>query len=126
MMHRMSARFASDRTKAGSRIKDLYYYLVSLPAAPVVPCSENEEQTEDETAAQSGVRPEELMADGMLAIIAGSDTTAIVLSHLLYYMMRHPGCAERLRREIDGAFPGSEDPIDFARLAELPYLNACM
>lgn len=109
MMQRMSARFASDRTKAGSHIKDLYYYL-----------------TEDESAAQSGVRPDELIADGMLAVIAGSDTTAIVLSHFLYYMMRHPECAEHLRREIDKAFPNGEEPLDFARLAELPYLNACI
>lgn len=84
------------------------------------------EQTEDEVASQSGARPEELLADGMLAIIAGSDTTATMLSHLFYFMLRHPQCAERLRKELAATFPHDEDPINFARLGEMPYLNACM
>lgn len=84
------------------------------------------EQTEDEVASQSGARPQEILADGMLAIIAGSDTTATMLSHLFYFMLRHPQCAEQLQKELVATFPHDEDPIDFARLARMPYLNACM
>lgn len=83
-------------------------------------------QTEDELASQTKARPEELLADGMLAIIAGADTTSTILSHLFYFMMRHPECAERLRREIDATFPHGEEPADFSCLADMPYLNACM
>ena len=62
----------------------------------------------------------------MLAIVAGADTTAIMLSHLWYFMLRHPECAEQLHEEIDATFPLSEDVMDFSRHAEMPYLNACM
>lgn len=84
------------------------------------------EQTEDEVASQSEARPQDLIADGMVAIIAGSDTTATMLSHLLYFMLRYPQCGERLQKEIETTFPHGEDPVDFARLGEMPYLNACM
>ena len=62
----------------------------------------------------------------MLAIVAGSDTPATALSNLWYFLLRHPECAEQLRKEIDAAFPPGEDVMDFSRHAEMPYLNACM
>ena len=66
-------------------------------------------------------------ADGMLAIVAGSDTTATAVSHVLYFLARHPECMERLRKEVEDEYPGSTDPLlDFAKQAEMPYLNACM
>ena len=83
-------------------------------------------QTEDEAAAQSGATPDELIADGLPTLVAGSDTAAIVLSHFCYFMLRHPECAEQLRKEIDATFPPGEDIMDFSRQAEMPYLNACM
>lgn len=90
------------------------------------PLSDKVGQTEDEGAAQSGAKPEEIVADGMPTIIAGADTTAIVLSHMWYFMMRNPHCVDLLRKEIDETFPPGEDFTDFTRLAEMPYLNACM
>lgn len=33
---------------------------------------------------------------------------------------------DRLRAEIDVAFPRGEQPMDFTKMANMPYLNACM
>ncbi|EKM54289.1 uncharacterized protein PHACADRAFT_196722 [Phanerochaete carnosa HHB-10118-sp] len=108
-MQLLGASCVRERTSKGSTSKDLFYFL-----------------TEDEGAAQSGATPDEITADGMLAVIAGSDTTSTVLVHLWYFMLRHPECAEKLHKEIDVTFPPGEDPLDFSRHADMPYLNACI
>ncbi|PSR77866.1 hypothetical protein PHLCEN_2v7687 [Hermanssonia centrifuga] len=65
--------------------------------------------------------------DGMLALIAGSDTAATALSHLWYYLLGHPTYFNQLRVEIDKDFPFGEDPlIDLAKLGTMSYLNACI
>lgn len=58
--------------------------------------------------------------------MAGSDTSATALSHLWFYLLKHPEYYARLRKEVDEAFPRGEDPIDFTRQADMPFLNACM
>lgn len=69
----------------------------------------------------------EVVSDGVLAMIAGSDTTSTVLSGLFCFMIASPECYKTLQKEIDTAFPiGEGDPFDAARLSELPYLNAVM
>lgn len=62
----------------------------------------------------------------MPTVVAGGDTAAVAMSHLCYFMMRNPHCLDLLRKEIDETFPSGEGLIDFTRLAEMPYLNACM
>ena len=70
---------------------------------------------------------EEVVADGVLAIIAGSDTTSTVLSGLFCFVIANPNVYERLQKEVDAFFPAGEgDPFDATRLAEMPYLNAVM
>lgn len=65
-------------------------------------------------------------ADGVLAVIAGSDTTATTLSAMWYYFLKNPDAFERLRAEIDKYFPPGEAPSNFSRMVNMPYLNACM
>ncbi len=62
----------------------------------------------------------------MLAIIAGSDTTASVLTAVLYYLLRNPGAYERVQTEVDGAFPSGEEPLDVMTLSQMEWLNGCM
>ncbi|EKM50334.1 uncharacterized protein PHACADRAFT_264951 [Phanerochaete carnosa HHB-10118-sp] len=73
------------------------------------------------------VRPklEVVAVDGTLAIIAGADTIATAMSHVWAFLLRNPACLERLRKEIDAEFSLGDD-IDFAKLANMPYLNACL
>ncbi|CAG9939596.1 unnamed protein product [Clonostachys rosea f. rosea IK726] len=59
-------------------------------------------------------------------MVAGSDTTAISLSAVLYYLLKNPHCLFRLREEIDGLAVQS-DPSKFPTFKEsqqMPYLQA--
>ncbi|KAI0123926.1 cytochrome P450 [Xylariales sp. AK1849] len=58
---------------------------------------------------------------------AGSDTTAISLSAILYYLLKHPDCFQKLRDEIDelqSAGKISETYITFKESQDMPYLQA--
>lgn len=69
----------------------------------------------------------EVLSDGLLAIVAGSDTTSTVLSGIFFYLLSNPACYKRLQEEVDGTFPVGEGyPFDSAKLADMPYLNAVM
>ncbi|KXN90423.1 Cytochrome P450 67 [Leucoagaricus sp. SymC.cos] len=95
------------RLKQTPNYPDLFHYLI--------------EATEE---TDFGVDPEALMVqNSILAIIAGSDTTASVLSNAFYYLMLHPQYLMRLQAEINGAYAGS-DFIDADSLTNLNYLNA--
>lgn len=65
---------------------------------------------------------------GLSNIIAGSDTTAITLSAILYHLLRNPSCLARLRHEIDemeaGATLGDSRHIRFQDAKDMPYLQA--
>ncbi|KAI0686845.1 high nitrogen upregulated cytochrome P450 monooxygenase 1 [Cytidiella melzeri] len=102
---RFGQKLAQTRVRAGSKRKDLFYYLMG----------------EDEPSRKEKASIESLTADGMMAVIAGSDTTATALSHLWYFLVKHPECYKTLRAEIL-----AENEGDFTRQANMPYLNACI
>jgi len=55
-----------------------------------------------------------------------SDTTAVTLSNLWYYLLSHPAYYKRLRQEVDAVFLRGEDPTDQERLVGMEYFNACI
>lgn len=55
-------------------------------------------------------------------IIAGSETTATVLSALTYYLCRNPGVYDKLKEEIRGRYTSSEEITSLS--ATFPYLTA--
>ncbi|EMR81864.1 hypothetical protein ACHAPC_001604 [Botrytis cinerea] len=57
---------------------------------------------------------------------AGSDTTAITLSSVLYHLLKHPHTYQKLRDEIEIAAKEGRvsDPITFKEAQGLPYLQA--
>ena len=59
-------------------------------------------------------------------IAAGSDTTAISLSAIVWHLERHPQAKAKLRAEIaDMAAKGQvSDPVTFAEAQHMPYLQA--
>lgn len=63
---------------------------------------------------------------GLSNVIAGSDTTAISLSAIMYYLLHNPGVLEKLRGEIDSfTTQGRCSPrITFKESQEMPYLQA--
>ena len=55
-------------------------------------------------------------------MVAGSDTTAISLSAVLYYLLKNPACLDKLRTEIDEA-ELSKSPT-FKESQQMVYLQA--
>ncbi|GKZ51841.1 hypothetical protein AbraIFM66951_007510 [Aspergillus brasiliensis] len=59
-------------------------------------------------------------------IAAGSDTTAITLGAILYYLIQNPDKMQKLRDEIDQKCNAGElsDPVTFKQSQDMPYLQA--
>lgn len=78
----------------------------------------------------------ELIAECSIMMNAGSDTTAIALTNVLYHLIQHPDAMARLREEIDPVFDESsnnqeedeeeETVAPYDKLKNLPYLRACL
>jgi cytochrome P450 len=67
------------------------------------------------------------ISNAVLAIIAGSDTVATVMSNTFFFLLSHPEVYQRLQLELDEVFPPRfKEPTDAAILSGLPYLNAVM
>lgn len=69
----------------------------------------------------------ELHSNGSLFMIAGTETTATALSGLTFHLLQPKNSAyyQRLKKEVRDAF-SSFDDISMVKLAQLPFLNACL
>ncbi|KAI5925904.1 cytochrome P450 [Camillea tinctor] len=67
----------------------------------------------------------EMHSNAELFMIAGSETTATLLSGLTYYLLQNPDKMEILVGEIRGHFSDVND-MSFDTLANLKYLTACL
>lgn len=93
--------------------KDLFYYLL-------------------EASNTSSTSVEEqfpiIVGNAILTIVAGSDTTASVMSSIICYLLCHPDVYKRLRDELDHAFPYVDADgvpvIETEKLSSLNLLNA--
>lgn len=68
---------------------------------------------------------DEIIVNGALFIVAGSETTAMTLSAMTNFLIAHPNKFEKLKREIRGTFV-SETDITVEKATQLQYLNACI
>lgn len=61
-------------------------------------------------------------------VFAGSDTTAIALRAIIYFLCRHPQCMQKLVQEIDNADRAGKlsKPISFKEATEMPYLHSVL
>ncbi|KAJ7508590.1 high nitrogen upregulated cytochrome P450 monooxygenase 2 [Mycena galericulata] len=69
----------------------------------------------------------EYASDAFLAVVAGSDTAATVLSCIFFYILSDLTVFDRLRKEIDDVFPRNENQSpgdDTSKLLAMPWLNA--
>jgi cytochrome P450 len=74
---------------------------------------------------KQGLTRGEMDQNAGLFMIAGTETTATLLSGLTYLLLTNPGKKQQLVTEIRGAFKSTED-IAMEVIAGLPYLNACI
>ncbi|KAK2602906.1 hypothetical protein N8I77_009405 [Diaporthe amygdali] len=66
---------------------------------------------------------EELTAEALTQLIAGSDTTSNSSCALLYHVARTPGVLQKLQAELDEAIPGADTVPTYEMVAQLPYLQ---
>jgi benzoate 4-monooxygenase len=69
---------------------------------------------------------EELTAEALTQLIAGSDTTSNSSCALLYHVARTPHVMAKLREEIDEAIPEGVDIPSYDMVKHLPYLGYCI
>jgi cytochrome P450 len=65
-----------------------------------------------------------IVNDAALGIGAGADTTVLSLISLFFLLLSHPNKLRTLQKEIDSL--DESESTNLSRLAQLPYLNACM
>lgn len=74
---------------------------------------------------ESNISDKELIDNSSILIIAGSETTATVLSAATWFLTQNPECRAKLTQEIRSTF-GSRSQISFDSVNRLPYLLAFM
>jgi cytochrome P450 len=72
----------------------------------------------DETGAKLG--REELTAEALTQLIAGSDTTSNTSCAILYWVVRTPGVMQKLQKVLDEALGPDVEVPAFAQVKEIP------
>jgi benzoate 4-monooxygenase len=68
---------------------------------------------------------EELTAEALTQLIAGSDTTSNSSCALLYHVARTPDVLQKMQKELDEAIPDKSVMVpDYEAIRHLPYLEA--
>lgn len=81
-------------------------------------------ENESNLSRSSHLSVEDLQAEALFVIQAGSDTTSGVLTFLFYFLLSHRKAYDRLQNELDAAFPDAGMPLHSGTLENLPFLNA--
>ena len=72
-----------------------------------------------------GLTMGEIQSNSSLFIVAGSDTSATVLTGTFYYLLQNPGVLHKLTSEVRGTFK-AEQEINPQTVANLTYMLACL
>ncbi|KAH8803375.1 benzoate 4-monooxygenase cytochrome P450 [Xylogone sp. PMI_703] len=68
----------------------------------------------------------EIEAEVNVLMNAGSDTTAIALANVLYYLVKNPSKLTKLREEVAPVFSDGSSIAPYSKVKNLPYLKACL
>nr|XP_025130722.1 cytochrome P450 3A24-like isoform X2 [Bubalus bubalis] len=79
-------------------------------------------QNSKETDNHKALSDQELMAQSIIFIFAGYETTSSTLSFLLHILATHPDVQQKLQEEIDATFPNKAPPT-YDVLAQMEYLD---
>jgi cytochrome P450 len=64
--------------------------------------------------------------EGFVVIIAGTETTARMLTAFTYHVYSNPDILAHLRSELDSVLPTLDAQLDLKTIEVLPYLTACL
>uniref|UniRef100_A0A8D2DW39 unspecific monooxygenase n=1 Tax=Sciurus vulgaris TaxID=55149 RepID=A0A8D2DW39_SCIVU len=79
-------------------------------------------QNSKDTEPYKGLSDLELVAQSIIFIFAGYDTTSSTLSFIIYTLATHPEVQKKLQQEIDAALP-NKAPVTYDVLFEMEYLD---
>ncbi|THH23115.1 hypothetical protein EUX98_g8060 [Antrodiella citrinella] len=106
---KMCIQRATRRLQSGSTTKDLFHYL------------NNEDGVDTVSRPLSHVA-----SDAVLAVVAGSDTTSVVLSNALFYVLNDREVYAKLKAEVDLYYPPGENACDTKHYGKMVYLDAVL
>ncbi|KAI9370115.1 cytochrome P450 [Aspergillus egyptiacus] len=69
---------------------------------------------------------EHMIAEGIVMIVAGTDTTAASLAVTLHHLSQQPELYRRLQAEVRTVIPTLDSQPAFSDLDSLPFLDACV
>ncbi|KAH8732355.1 cytochrome P450 [Phaeosphaeriaceae sp. PMI808] len=72
-----------------------------------------------------GLTRGEMDTNASLFMIAGTETTATLISGMTFLLLKNPACMKSLVDELRGAFAHADD-MTMEKLATLPYFAACI
>lgn len=68
----------------------------------------------------------EIVAEINIMMNAGSVTTAIAITNILYQLLLNPSILKKLQEELDGVLEPDEVVAPYDKVKHLPYLRACL
>jgi cytochrome P450 len=77
-------------------------------------------------ANDSGIEWGEVVAEVSIMMNAGSDTTAIAMNNVMFWLLKNPKCMAKLREEVDAVLDADEVIAPYDKVKHLPYLRACL
>ncbi|KAI1786948.1 high nitrogen upregulated cytochrome P450 monooxygenase 2 [Ganoderma leucocontextum] len=95
------------RVAKGSSTRDLFYYL------------NNEDLPREDPPPER-----HLLDDGVLAMVAGSDTSSSAITSIFHCLLSHPEAYAALQEEVDHFYPQGEDVCSTANHRDMHYLTA--
>lgn len=75
---------------------------------------------------KDGLTDAELASNSKVLIVAGSETTATLLSGVTYWLLRTPNALRKVTEEVRNAFENEEEINFTSATARLPYMLACL
>ena len=121
--HMVRVRLA--RHKKGEKLDDFFHFLMEDRKGSAYDLDPDEIKSEVSTISNASAPLADTVTDGD-TVDAGSDTTAIALSHIVYNLLRNPLRLQKLREELNSTLTPDEVIAPYAKLKHLPYLRACL
>ncbi|KAJ9654566.1 hypothetical protein H2198_006381 [Neophaeococcomyces mojaviensis] len=81
---------------------------------------------EDKAGKPNNMQWGEMDAEINIMLNAGSTTTAIAVTNVMYHLLKHPEILAKLREEVDRALDPDEIIAPYDSVKNLPYLRACL
>lgn len=101
-----------DRYRAGEKLDDFFQALM-----------------EDKNGNPNNLEWGEIVAEVSIMMNAGSATTAIAMTNVLFQLLKNPRVMEKLVEELDAALENDDEPhgvVPYDKVKHLPYLRACL